>query len=226
MEQRSSVDAKANWDPQQHYKSPEIAKKYDEERFSGLRGKLYIALERRALKRAFRDVPVGSTVVDMPCGTGRIAEFLLEQGYRVVGMDVSPAMLEVAQERLAGFGDRFTTQVSDAFGLTETKPAFDAVLCARVLMHFPVDRQAMFLRGVAGLTDGPIVFTQSLVTPYQRLRQCVKKVVGVRSEVLHPLTPDDLRTLLSAANLTLERKHWVAGAVSEAVVFVCRKRAS
>jgi len=218
------VEEKTQWDPQQHYKTPEIAKNYDEERFSGLRGKMYIALEKRALRKAFADVPAGSTIVDLPTGTGRIAEFLLEEGYRVMGMDVSPAMLEVAQERLARFGDRFSTQVTNAFELDDTAPKFDAALCARVLMHFPIDNQGEFLRGVSNLTDGPIIFTQSYVTLYQRARQMIKKILGVRSYVLHPLAPPDLRKLLSDASVSLQRKHWVAAAASEAVVFVCRKR--
>lgn len=227
MAEKIIVDEKANWNPQQHYKTADVARRYDEERFSGLRGKLYIVLEKRALKKAFADVPHGSTIVDLPTGTGRIAEILLEEGYNVVGMDVSPAMLDVAKDRLTRFGDRFSTQVVDAFALEsssqEPEGKFDAALCARVLMHFPVEVQSDFLNGVKKLTDGPILFTQSYVTPYQRMRQFAKKLLGVRSQVMHPLTPADMGKVVSGAGLKLQRKHWVAAAVSEAVIFVCRK---
>jgi 2-polyprenyl-3-methyl-5-hydroxy-6-metoxy-1,4-benzoquinol methylase len=211
------------WDPEQHYKNTDVAKNYDDERFSGLGGKIYIAREKRALRKALADVAPGSTIVDLPTGTGRIAEFLLEEGYKVVGMDVSPEMLQVAQQRLERFGDQFTTKVTNAFELTASDPTYDAALCARVLMHFPVDQQIQFLTGVKTLTDGPIIFTQSYVTPYQRLRQMLKRLIGIGSYVMYPLAPKDLDTLLTGAGLRLERKHWVARAVGEAVIFVCRK---
>lgn len=210
-------------DAQERYKSVQVAENYDRVRFGHLRGRLYVALEKRALKRAFRHVHPGSTVVDLPCGTGRLAKFLLNWGYSVVGMDISPAMLHAAQERLAGYGDLFSTQVSNVFELGDEERQFDAALCARVLMHFPVAKQAEFLRGVASLTDGPIIFSQSFVTRYEGARQLVKRLLRVPGGARYPLTPDGLRTVLSAANLRLERKYWVAPPLSSAALFVCRK---
>jgi 2-polyprenyl-3-methyl-5-hydroxy-6-metoxy-1,4-benzoquinol methylase len=223
LEKKASHANGGRWDPQEHYKETTIAKNYDAERFSGLRGKLYVGLEARALAKALSHVPNNSTIVDLPCGTGRLAQFLLARGYRVVGMDISPAMLEVARERLIAYGDRFTTQVTDVFSISDPKPVCDAALCARVLMHFPLQQQAAFLRGVASLTRGPILFTQSLITPYQRMRQRAKRILRVRSSVRHPLTPTQLDELLKHAHLTLEGLYWIARPISEAVVFVCRK---
>jgi predicted TPR repeat methyltransferase len=40
------------------------------------------------------------TVLDVCCGTGLLAEELIARGYRVVGVDASEAMLDVARERL------------------------------------------------------------------------------------------------------------------------------
>ena len=42
------------------------------------------------------------TAVDVGCGTGIVAEHLATEGYRVIGVDRSPAMLAVARHRLAG----------------------------------------------------------------------------------------------------------------------------
>ncbi|MGH2605416.1 MAG: class I SAM-dependent methyltransferase, partial [Anaerolineales bacterium] len=33
------------------------------------------------------------SVLDLGCGTGQLAVYFLERGYRVVGIDLSPAML-------------------------------------------------------------------------------------------------------------------------------------
>ncbi len=40
------------------------------------------------------------TVVDLGCGTGLWARALAEAGYEVVGLDISPAMIEIARERV------------------------------------------------------------------------------------------------------------------------------
>ena len=44
-------------------------------------------------------VPTG-VCLDVACGTGKISEFLVSQGYKVIGIDKSEEMLEVARKRL------------------------------------------------------------------------------------------------------------------------------
>jgi SAM-dependent methyltransferase len=43
----------------------------------------------------------GSPILELACGTGRVLLPLARDGYRLVGVDVSPAMLEVARHRVA-----------------------------------------------------------------------------------------------------------------------------
>lgn len=44
----------------------------------------------------------GSTILDIGCGTGLLAAALAEQGHRVVGIDPSSTMLEIARTRPGG----------------------------------------------------------------------------------------------------------------------------
>ena len=50
----------------------------------------------------------GSPILELACGTGRALLPLAGRGFRITGIDVSPAMLAVARARLqaAGLGDR------------------------------------------------------------------------------------------------------------------------
>ncbi len=84
------------WDPTVHYKDVDVAQRYDDERFARLTGRLFNALEKAYIARAFANVPAGARILDLPCGTGRLAEVLLDRGLDVHGVDISPAMLEVA----------------------------------------------------------------------------------------------------------------------------------
>src|SRR5436309_393553 len=138
-----------DWDPVSHYQEVAVAERYDRERFSSLSGKVFNALEKASIRSAFRGISPSTQILDLPCGTGRLASVLLDSGFRVEGVDISAAMLEVARRKLSSFGDRFTTHVGDVRDLAKSDPKrYDAALCARVLMHFPLDEQIVFLRSV------------------------------------------------------------------------------
>ena len=47
---------------------------------------------RRAMVERI-DLPTGSRVLDVAAGTGSISRLLIEKGYEVVALDLSPAML-------------------------------------------------------------------------------------------------------------------------------------
>ncbi|MCC7354618.1 MAG: methyltransferase domain-containing protein [Anaerolineae bacterium] len=62
-----------------------------------------------AYERVTEDVPMylgfaqrtGGPILELGCGTGRLMQPLAEAGYRVTGVDASPAMLALAEKKLA-----------------------------------------------------------------------------------------------------------------------------
>jgi 2-polyprenyl-3-methyl-5-hydroxy-6-metoxy-1,4-benzoquinol methylase len=120
--------------PYERYKDTFVAESYDADRFAGIPGSIFDRLEKGRILDAFSDVPKEATILDAPCGTGRLAEALLEAGYRVFGVDISPAMLQVASRKLERYGSRFQTELGDLRELAEDNRRFDAALCARLLM--------------------------------------------------------------------------------------------
>jgi 2-polyprenyl-3-methyl-5-hydroxy-6-metoxy-1,4-benzoquinol methylase len=210
-----------NWNPTTHYKDVAVAERYDRERFSRLSGRVFNALEKRAVRRAFGNVPRSATIADLPCGTGRLAETLLEQGYHVIGVDISDAMLSVAQRKLQRFGPCFEPLVGDVHDLAASRPALcDTALCARVLMHFPLGEQIRFLGSVAKIARGTVVFSQSISTPYQRLRRGVKQLLGHQPSARYPITEAELAELLAGAGLREVRRFRVARLLSEGMFVV------
>jgi SAM-dependent methyltransferase len=77
-------------------------------------------------------------IVDVGCGTGRTSAFLAERGFDVVGIDSSPAMLDVARERT----DAAAFEAGDLFVWRPPSPV-DGVVCRGVLndVIHDVDRQ-------------------------------------------------------------------------------------
>lgn len=215
---------KKDWNPSEHYKSTKIAKEYDQMRFSSLSGWIFNKLEKKIIKNCFRDLPQDTLILDLPCGTGRLADVLLESGYRVHGADISAEMLQEAEKRLSKYRNLFETEVLDAFALENSERKFEAALCARVLMHFPIDEQIKFLCGVSSLVTNRVVINHSLNSPYQRFRRWIKKILGHPKSVNYPVTNEEIRMLLSEAGLVEIGRKRINSLISEAVYIVAERR--
>jgi len=73
----------------------------------------------------------GLRVLDVGCGTGMYLEAYADAGAVCTGIDLSPAMLGVANERL---GDRATLELGDASNMPFGDSSFDLVL-ASLFLH-------------------------------------------------------------------------------------------
>jgi SAM-dependent methyltransferase len=80
----------------------------------------------------------GRRLCDLGCGQGRVARYLADQGARVVGVDLSGALLAIARrdEAAAPRGVRYLRD--DAQGLRAIRDrVFDGVVCHMALMDIP-----------------------------------------------------------------------------------------
>ena len=218
--QNDGLGSGMGWSANEHYKSQTVAADYDASRFSTLPGRVFNAMEKSLILRAFLTLPRGAMIADLPCGTGRLSEPLLQAGFRVHGMDIATQMLDVASHRLARFGSAFTREVIDAKALDRSHTQYAAVLCARVLMHFELKEQIEFLRGVAQLTAGPIVINHSLSSPYLRTRRACKRLLGHQAPARFPVTSAEIGRLLAGAGLREVRRLRLNRLISEAVYIV------
>lgn len=212
-----------SWVPEDNYQSRASAVEYDKVRFTSLSGRVFNFLEKRAIAKCFSGLAKGKTIVDIPCGTGRLAETLLNAGYKVHGMDISAEMLEVAKKRLKFADSRFTTEVADAKKTDGEHASYDAALCARVLMHFPLAGQIEFLKGVARLSESVVVINHSLDSGYHRLRRRFKGVLGHQPSANFPITNRDIKSLLQASGLRETKRYRLLSPISEAVYLVAEK---
>jgi SAM-dependent methyltransferase len=126
------------------------AREYDRDRSCSLQ-------ERAWLDRFLIHVRPGGTVLDLGSGTGEpIARYLLDRGFRVVGVDGSPAMIELCRAR---FPD-CEWFVADMRQL-ELGRRFDGLLAWDSFFHLGKDDQrAMFRRFASHAQSGaPLMFT-------------------------------------------------------------------
>jgi SAM-dependent methyltransferase len=74
----------------------ELAATYTERMFTELAGK---PLDRHLLNRLAEDVRGHGLVADLGCGPGHVARYLHDQGVRMLGIDLSPRMIDSARQR-------------------------------------------------------------------------------------------------------------------------------
>jgi SAM-dependent methyltransferase len=86
-------------------------------------------------------IPPDGAVLELGAGTGRVTAALAERGFKVLGVDIAPAMLRQAETRRAGLAPdvaaRLAFQRGDMTAL-DLKRSFDAVICPYfTLAHVP-----------------------------------------------------------------------------------------
>ncbi len=105
-------------------------------------------LAYRDLPEIFRRHVTGTRAVDFGCGTGRSTRFARQLGFDVVGVDISPEMLEKARE-LDPSGDYRT--VPDGDYSTLPGAAFDLVLSLFTFDNIPAEVKVDRFKGLARL---------------------------------------------------------------------------
>jgi len=100
--------------------------------------------ERDYLEAVLSTAPAGSTILDLGCGTGRpMAEHIVAQGRRVLGVDQSEALLGIARGNLPT--ERWVLSTMQAF---EPDRSFQGALLWDSLFHLPRDEHEPILRKV------------------------------------------------------------------------------
>ena len=113
---------------------------------------LEIFLERRGLRGDER-------VVDAGCGTGRVTELLLRHlpNGKVLAVDASGAMVEVARERFAG-DSRVRVERQDLLRLEVERPV--DVIFSTATFHWIMDHDRLFGRLARALKPGGMLVAQ------------------------------------------------------------------
>jgi SAM-dependent methyltransferase len=130
-------------------------------------------------------------VLEVGCGRGSVALRLASRGARVLGIDLSPVAIELAQQRATrAHADHVRFAAMNAEALELDDASVDVVCGSGVLHHLDLDRAYAEVARVLRL-DGCAVFHEPLahnplIEWYRR------RTPGERSHDEHPLRMDDI----------------------------------
>lgn len=185
---------------------------YDDEAAARLEA-MYATPEADAQRDAIREllgVRPGEAVLDIGVGPGMLASEMAAIGAKVVGVDVSDAMLALARRRFAFDGVAVELVVGDCTALPFADGSFDVVVAIQVLEY--VDDVGAALREAARILrrGGRLLIVDtdidSRVWHAQDPARASRILTVWDDHAPHPHLPRDLPSLLEAAGLTLDEQ--------------------
>lgn len=138
----------------------------------------------------------GKTVLDLGCGHGENIVPLLARGARVLGIDISPDLIAIAERRLHDSGLEAAVCVGSAYDTGLPDESIDLIFCMALIHHLDIklarDEMWRILRpGGLVILKEPIRFSKT----YARLRSLLPAKEDI-SEFEHPLTHEELDTMI------------------------------
>lgn len=114
-------------------------------------GRNHMAYRLQHLETHLGAIPRGRAV-DFGCGVGRMSQAMAEHFGEVVGVDISPSMLDEARENAATAGLANIDYVLSDDALSNAPGQYDFVHTAIVLQHIPVDRGMVIIDSLLSKT--------------------------------------------------------------------------
>ncbi|CAN5839179.1 hypothetical protein BH10CHL1_BH10CHL1_22170 [soil metagenome] len=158
----------------------------------------------------FANLPTGLRVLDVGSGNGRLALLLAEEGAReVVGVDISPAMLEIAEYLRLSSNSPAAQRVSYRLAPAQRMPfqseGYDALICRLVLHHTP--KPELIMREcVRLLRPGGTLIVADLLSADDPVKRATQNTIEARRNPSHVAARsiDQYRKLVTGAGLTIE----------------------
>ena len=134
------------------------------------------------IKKIFDDHGINQAkILDLACGTGILAAILAENGHHILGIDISPQMIEIARNKSTGLPDTaFQVQDMTKFRVDDT---FDLITCIFDSINYVLDPSAlssMFYRVYSALNKtGFFLFDSNTHREYKKYHEAgLARVLG------------------------------------------------
>ena len=95
------------------------------------------------------------TIIDLGCGGGGWVEHLVEAGYRTVGVDISPAMIDLASKRVPSVEFQIGSIWNYQFPRCRAVTALSEVVCYRTEERARPSLRSLFRKVYDSLEPGP-----------------------------------------------------------------------
>jgi len=203
------------------YQDPVVANAYDRQRFHHPRGRYHNWRLRKLLDKALGILSPGSVVLDIPCGTGRIDNWLLNASLRVIAADISSEMLAVARRKVRPTASWLGFLRADADHLPLRSRSVDVVLCIRFLHLLDHEARLSVLSEIARVAKGSAIVEFRVE---RRVKTAKRALVSwlTRRATRKKMTVFEIADELSRCGLLVDRYYFVSRWFSGSVLVTAR----
>ena len=205
----------------QRFRDPAYAADYDRTRFGGLVGGVKNYSSLRLLQRCLDDVKPNGVVLDLPCGTGRLAALLRARGLRAIGIDQSAAML--AHARVHGMTNLVA---ANAERLPIRDGAADGVVSLRFFHYLSSDLRVRMLVEMARVTRRFAILEFRYRNPVRVVLRAAGRVVGIGGRRKSYPTLREIRAEVTGAGFEITRIRYRPRCASDTCLVVAVKNPS
>lgn len=147
----------------------------------------------------------GKLVLDLGCGTGENLIVLANRGADVVGIDISPALIRLAQRRLDNAGETASLKVATAYNTGLLNESVDVVFAIAVLHHLELAVVREEIRRILR-KDGLFILSEPI--RFSKTLNQLRTLLPVRGEISpyeHPLNRAELAEISQGFAIFAER---------------------
>jgi len=196
-----------------HYDTKRAAKRFA----SKVPGTATDRREKKCVEKALdlANIPQGASVLDLPCGAGRLLPLLKKRGYKITGADVSASMVEEARHYAGSGGENCLDETDDLVvanifqtGFNDNR--FDAVICHRLFQYFPDSQERrQALKELRRICSGPIIVSFLCNWAVDAIPFYIKKVIfGRKARGCMPISCATFAKDARESGLIVEK--WIA----------------
>jgi ubiquinone/menaquinone biosynthesis C-methylase UbiE len=216
---------------QKGWQDEDVAESYDEKRFRTWSGKLSDWLDKRAIRKALGEARLDAPVLDLPCGTGRILDFMYRSGFHyLTGADISDQMLNVAKRKMNGKAEvRFA--ITDATNTGFPDGSFKAITSIRFMGHLPRDTRLSVLREFGRICGENVIVEYPMRSTVAGFAKKLLHAFTVRARLgqgqwsWNTLSEPELDAEFRSAGLSVVRKIRKLPFLSDSVFVIARRSA-
>lgn len=132
----------------------DVAEGYDKKRLSQMK----FHNEQAIITSMLADLSFGASILDVPVGTGRFISTYLENGFNVIGMDLSEDMLAEARKK-AGSAENIALKQGSVLDLPFGDRSFDVALMIRLTRWLSPEECVTAIHELTRVAKRRVIFT-------------------------------------------------------------------
>ena len=181
-----------------HYQDSDIAERYRAEyagpfQLRSIPARVVAMRERGIIHGAITDMVNAEParvrkVLDLPCGTGKLASVLGGFPFKIVAADISREMMDAAAGDYMALSQFLGFIQADASATRFEDKEFDLVVCLRLLHRVPDNVRIAILAELCRITRKSFILSVGLTGGIQTLRQRARYLTTGVSTVPYPVT--------------------------------------